>query len=596
MIDQIFKILQQCDYDYRQYTNPLDPLAHLFDEWEDNYRLKWSIAKVVDPKSILEIGVRYGYSAISFLDAAPQASYTGIDLDVAQFGGEVDAIDWAKRITAPYETQFIIGDSQEMHEFPAGMYDLIHVDGAQNGDSTYRDLEKAILQGRYILVDGYFWTKENLLASSVFMKDYKHLIEYSLVIPGYAGELLIKADEEKVQKYKKYLQKGDSLLIQELYQSDYYLESCGGYQEYKANTGKGLLDPLLATIFQIADVQAGQHVLDAGCGRGEIAYACASVGGTVDAVDYSESAISLTEKCFEDEDSIKNRVNIQCADITTFQPSKKLDRVIAGDLIEHLSPDEVDRLYDNIAKNLKDDGLLAVHTFPNLWFYQYGYTKKRKQAVKAGGYLSPQPRSYYEQAMHINEQSPKVLKKQLEKHFKYVLIWFGDPTNPLGSLVNKYGVSDCINASDLYALASNSPIDLEGVKHRLSQNVLTPCERLNITCSMNDDELSFVRNSQALLDVVVFNGNDFSVKSVGETPVHLSYHWVKDGDVVIWDGKRTKLHPLIVEGGDLRVKMNVIMPQKKGLYELQVTMVQEGVAWFDSDTQYKPFIVMVNVT
>ena len=47
-------------------------------------------------------------------------------------------------------------------------------------------------QARFILVDGYFWTRDNFLSASEFLYRYKDLIEYYGVIPGYGGEILIK--------------------------------------------------------------------------------------------------------------------------------------------------------------------------------------------------------------------------------------------------------------------------------------------------------------------------------------------------------------------------------------------------------------------
>jgi hypothetical protein len=67
--------------------HPDDPLSYLFDEWQPYYRLKWAIASVVAPGSILEIGVRNGYSAGAFLGARPRARYLSIDADTDTHGG-----------------------------------------------------------------------------------------------------------------------------------------------------------------------------------------------------------------------------------------------------------------------------------------------------------------------------------------------------------------------------------------------------------------------------------------------------------------------------------------------------------------------------
>ena len=68
MIEQILDCWRRSNYDFRKTANPNDPLRHLFNEWVDYYKLKRAIASVIQPASILEIGVRYGYAAMAFLD------------------------------------------------------------------------------------------------------------------------------------------------------------------------------------------------------------------------------------------------------------------------------------------------------------------------------------------------------------------------------------------------------------------------------------------------------------------------------------------------------------------------------------------------
>ena len=63
MIDQILAAQREATFDFREHAHPADPLAHHFEEWVPYYRLKFAIAKALRPASILEIGVRFGYSA-----------------------------------------------------------------------------------------------------------------------------------------------------------------------------------------------------------------------------------------------------------------------------------------------------------------------------------------------------------------------------------------------------------------------------------------------------------------------------------------------------------------------------------------------------
>jgi hypothetical protein len=192
MIESIFSELLTTDFDFRRFAAANDPLSHLFEDWLLYYRLKFAIAKVLQPQSILEIGVRYGYSAITFLEACPTAKYLGIDLDVDTFGGSQGTLEWARKITKNYDATFLIADTQLMDHFPGQLYDLVHIDGQQDGAGTFHDLRRAILQARWILLDGYFWTQENFVNANDFLLKYKDLIRYAVAIPGYAGELLIR--------------------------------------------------------------------------------------------------------------------------------------------------------------------------------------------------------------------------------------------------------------------------------------------------------------------------------------------------------------------------------------------------------------------
>src|SRR5205814_10569899 len=129
MLDSIRELSLQSDYDFRETANPEDPLRDRFEEWVPYYRLKWAIARYLRPASILEIGVRFGYSAAAFLHGSPKARYLGVDLDTDDFGGVKGAIEWARKIVAPFQAELSVADSDKMERFPGETYDLAHADG-----------------------------------------------------------------------------------------------------------------------------------------------------------------------------------------------------------------------------------------------------------------------------------------------------------------------------------------------------------------------------------------------------------------------------------------------------------------------------------
>ena len=603
MFELILQQFQEADYDFRKTAYPNDPLSHLFTQWTDYYKLKWAIAHVLKPTSVLEVGVRFGYSAIAFLEGHPPARYAGIDLDTDLYGGVKGAILWAKEITESYDAEFIVADTQKMERFPGGLYDLIHVDGQQDGDGSFHDLELAIQQSSYVLVDGYLWTRQNFMAISDFLLRYRDRIEWYGVIPGYAGELLIKVLPSYIENREEPLSSG-SLALRQTYTLDYYTKDCGGFDAYKKYQGRKLEDPRLQAVATIASLKPSGHVLDLGCGRGELAYYFAAQGYDVTAIDYSENAIALTEKCFEGEPNLRRCVELICDNVCAVPLSQEYDLAIVSDVIEHLSPSEVEVLYQKVANSLKSEGLFIVHTFPNLWYYQYEYARRQRIAASVGAYLPNQPRSRYELLMHINEQSPRVLNKQLSKAFENVLLWFGDLTNPGGSLIQKFSKQEVCAASSLFAVASHQPIDLEQLKARLSMARLPVLLADQLCLEICEHPSSANADGEFQIVVELTNHTGFTFNSLHPYPVNLSYHWMdqRGESNVIFDGQRSPLFPPLVasskktsNGVKRRYQAKIIAPKHPGRYRLRVTLVQEQVQWFDAPPTHLRQDVLIEV-
>ncbi len=340
VIEKILSEYRSNMFDFREYANPDDELAYLFDEWVPYYRMKYAICKALHPSSILEIGVRYGYSAITFLKAATNATYAGIDNDTDTYGGASGAIHWAREITKEYNASFIIADSQKMTSFPRDRYDLIHIDGQQDGDGTCHDLELALPKARWILVDGYFWSDENLLSATHFLKKYSRFIEYATIIPGYAGDLLIKINDSA----KSFgMQECSYLPLENEYDYDYFQKDCGGYESFKRTKGRMLEDPRLIAAYLLAAPSEGKRILDLGCGRGELSFALAQSGADVTGIDYSRAAIDIAHRTYDDAE-VEGRLTFLCADALTFSFEGEYDAIVATDFVEHVEPGTLDRI------------------------------------------------------------------------------------------------------------------------------------------------------------------------------------------------------------------------------------------------------------
>ncbi|EGV27858.1 Methyltransferase type 11 [Thiorhodococcus drewsii AZ1] len=257
-----------------------------------------------------------------------------------------------------------------------------------------------------------------------------------------------------------------SASVRHAYTAHYYLEDCGGYETYREHGGKQL-DLRLDCMARLAAYRDGQpplRLLDLGCGRGELARYFAAFGHHVDAIDYSADALRLAEDCFAGEPELRRRVRLECASVTDPQAYRGLyDIVLASDLIEHLAPSELEQLYTLIRRHLAPDGVFILHTFPNLWYYRYDYPWRRRQAALDGEDLPVEPRTPYELQMHINEQSPRVLRRQLRSAFEDVLLWAGDHLEPAGSLARPLGKDGWRSARSLFAIAGRRSIDADRV-------------------------------------------------------------------------------------------------------------------------------------
>lgn len=585
MIDEIVDSFDSSDYDFRAYTNAGDPLSYLFDEWVDYYRMKWAIAKVIQPKRILEVGVRFGYSARAFLAASPDATLVGIDIDSAEFGGQPGAVDWAQQSICKDGFNFIVHktDTATLKCFPGDVYDLIHVDGQQDGDGTFHDLDLALPQSRFILVDGYHWTRSNFLAVNEWVWLNKAAIHSACIIPGYAGEMLIRTKLNS--NISAVMNSGSSELLADTYTKNYYLNDCGGYSEWRRTQGR-LVDPRLQAVADAAfAVSSPSSVVDLGAGRGELTRLFAHKGAKVTAIDYSRDACELILQTLAREDDLGGKVQVICDSVLNAAAyGDDYDLAVASDIIEHLSPDENDQLYSLVSRKLKRrNGSLVIHTAPNLWCYQYEHPRQQRQAKAAGFWLPRIRRTWFERLMHINEQNPRVLKKQLQKHFPHVLVWFTDHTMG-GSLIRSFGISDLRSASSIFAIASHEPIDREVVANAFRMLELPDVASHNILLDVACAPGRVVPGQLFSLDVRVTNNTGGRLASLPPSPVNLSYHWLDEqGNVKHFEGDRTPLSPHLDAGAVGNYQVNVRAPTVVGTYVLHVTTVQEQVRWNQSE-------------
>jgi hypothetical protein len=64
--------------------------------------------------------------------------------------------------------------------------------------------------------------------------------------------------------------------------------------------------------------------------------------------------------------------------------------------------------------------------------------------------------------------------------------------------------------------------------------------------------------------------------------VFVSYHWLRDDRLIVWDGERTLLPRDLRAGSRAALAVRVATPFEPGSYVLRLTLVHELVAWFEN--------------
>lgn len=448
-------------------------------------------------------------------------------------------------------------------------------------DELFDSLEKAISQNEYIVIDGsmHDYGPEQIIMR--FLDKYKGFIEYYYVdmdIPHGRTYLKLKSPvcTERQGGYSD---------LEKAYTQDYYMNDCGGYDDFKNSNGTKI-EQRLQDVYNLINPAQTDKILDIGCGRGELSYALASSGADVTGLDYSADAIEIAKKTF---DGKRNNLKYIQADIFQMKELNVYDKIVMADVVEHIEQNVLEKIFEKIACSLSADGILVIHTAPNKDYYDYYYPKMRCAASELGCYLPQNPRSYYEQLMHINEQSPERLRNALQKYFKHVLVWTGSvmEINANKSIEESYG------DNQIFAFACNERAVLEKTVNDISVR-----PEYNRCCVEIDADDIIVNggDKETCLDIDLANHGDELLTSRRKYPINISYHITdKNGNVIIYDGERTPINDFIRKGNrkTILMKINLSDSLKKGeTYGVEITLVAEGCFWLDKEGQNSKKILM----
>lgn len=202
-----------------------------------------------------------------------------------------------------------------------------------------------------------------------------------------------------------------------LYSREYYLSVCGGWEEFARSQGRTLPKRLERSLALAGSaIRPGARLLDIGAGRGEFARHAAARGAHVFALDFSWASCLLVKN-----GALSARpggvVPLSAHATALPMASASADVVFMLDLVEHLEPAELARAVGEVRRVLAPDGLLVIHTAPNLTYYRLGYPLYRGVMHLRGIRLPHDPRDRIAclHEMHVNEQTPRRLRRVLRE-------------------------------------------------------------------------------------------------------------------------------------------------------------------------------------
>jgi ubiquinone/menaquinone biosynthesis C-methylase UbiE len=201
----------------------------------------------------------------------------------------------------------------------------------------------------------------------------------------------------------------------ERYDRDYYLKSCAGADEWRTSKGR-TVSGLYPGTLEIARFRPGEYVVDIGTGRGELPAVAAELGARkAVGVDYSPDAIELARETLRVH-GVEDRASVLLADARAIPvEDDTADLVTMLDVVEHLSPSELQATLGEAFRILRPGGRLLVHTMPNRNIYAVTYRLQRSMSPRRLRTWPADPRHEFEHAMHVNEQTVSSLRRALRR-------------------------------------------------------------------------------------------------------------------------------------------------------------------------------------
>lgn len=149
----------------------------------------------------------------------------------------------------------------------------------------------------------------------------------------------------------------------EVYSRDYFLsDCCEGFAAFRQNRS---LSNLKSKLLKMLELGKEDLLLDVGCGRAEFLFNAAPHCRRVIGIDYSPDAVQISKETLSE---TVNAIGLfgDCRCIPFCDNS--FERIICGDVVEHVTFGSAVNLFKEIHRVLKPGGFAIVHTSPNSIF------------------------------------------------------------------------------------------------------------------------------------------------------------------------------------------------------------------------------------
>jgi predicted O-methyltransferase YrrM len=157
----------------------------------NSFEWKYAVAKRLQPKSILEIGVRFGYSLACFICASQSLEYVeGWDAEFYKEGSNEIAAKTLRELQYWVQIELKKQESSTVLALDRP-FDLVHIDGSHVYETCMHDLELCIGKAKAILVDDTTGCIDDGKACRDFIAKHKAVVRDVCWIPSQVGECLI---------------------------------------------------------------------------------------------------------------------------------------------------------------------------------------------------------------------------------------------------------------------------------------------------------------------------------------------------------------------------------------------------------------------